>query len=288
MTYLLLTRWRSQWDVIVILFANTAQENEETLIFAKRCAEWFKQISGVEVVWLEAVIHPEKGEGTTHKVVSFETASRKGEPFEAMIAKYGLPGPGRLHCTRELKANAMASYLRSIGWEKGSFDNAIGYRADEADRRDDKHVEKRIIYPLLDWLPLTKPHVNEFWMKRPFRLELTGYQGNCRWCWKKSIRKHMTLMSEDPSIYDFPERMDELYGTVGHEFDEGKNEYPVRLMFRGNLSTKDLRAAYEANKETLEKAEDDSIVLPNGELFPLDLEDGSCKESCDVSLAEAA
>ena len=282
MAQFLLSRHRSKWDEIVCGIANTAQENEETLVFADQCDRAF----GMNLVWLEADVQHGVRLSTKHRVVTFQTASRKGEPFEEVIKKYGLPGPGRLHCTRELKLNPMKSYLSSIGWNDGSYDTAIGIRADESGRRDPAHVAKRIIYPLLDWLPHTKPHVNKFWMAMPFRLNLTGYQGNCKWCWKKSLRKHMTLLSEDPGKYDFPDRMDSLYGTVGAEFDEGKNVYPYRTMFRGSLTTRQLRDAYEANKDTLEKAEDDAIVLPhNGELFSLDVEEGGCVESCETTEA---
>lgn len=285
MTRFLLTRWRDRWDEVVVGFANTGEENEETLEFVNECDKAF----GFNVVWLEAVTHPGERASCTHRVVDFTTASRHGEPFEAVIRKYGLPGPGgRMHCNRELKLNAMLSYLDSIGWTPGSYDRAIGIRADEKERCSSTAKDSRIVYPLVHWLPVTKPHVNEFWMKQPFRLRLTGYQGNCKWCWKKSLRKHMTLLSENPEKYDFPERMDAMYGKVGHEFDEGKAVYEQRVMFRGNLSTKDLRATYEANKDSLEKAEDDSIVLPNGDLFPLDLEEGGCVEACDLDFEQAA
>ena len=283
MTRLLLTRWRDRWDEIVVGFANTGEENEETLAFVEECDKVF----GFNVVWLEAVTHPGR-ESCTHRVVDFKTASRKGEPFEDVIAKYGLPGPGRLHCTRELKLNAMLSYLDSIGWAAGTYDRAIGIRADEIERCSPTATKARIVYPLAHWLPVTKPHVNEFWMKQAFRLRLTGYQGNCKWCGKQSLRKHMTLLSENPEKYDFPERMDAKYGTVGFEFDEGKAVYSRRVMFRGNLSTNGLRTAYELNKDSLEKAEDDSIELPDGGWFPLDLEEGGCTEACEVNFEEAA
>lgn len=282
MTRLCLTRWRDRWDEVIVAFANTGEECEETLEFVRQCDDYLD----FGTVWIEANVFHAERKGTGHRIVTFGTASRKGEPFEEVIKKYGLPGPGRLHCTRELKLNPLFSYLESVGWEHGSYDCAIGIRADEAERR-----QRGMFYPLIDLEPMGKPHVNEFWMKQPFRLRLTGYQGNCKWCWKKSMRKHMTILSEDATKYDFPERMEALYGTVGHEFDENKAVYSQRVLFRGNLSTKDLRAAYELNKDSLERAEDDSIILPSGELFPLDLEDANCMESCEVNfneLAEAA
>jgi len=277
-------RWWNRYDEIVTIFANTAQEREETLAFIHECDVRLQ----FHTVWVEAVVHHGLKKSCTHKVVDYQTASRNGEPFEQVIKKYGLPGPGRLHCTRELKTNAMLSYVHDeLGWAPGTFDTAIGIRADEAKRRDDKHVAKKIVYPLLDWTPLSKADVNAFWVRQPFRLNLTGYQGNCKWCWKKSLRKHMTLLSENPQHYDFPERMDALYGQIGYEFDEGKAKYEKRTMFRGNMSTADLRKTYELNKHSLEAAKDDSVVLPTGQLIKIDTEDADCVESCEPHFGEA-
>lgn len=276
MTRLLKTRWRSAYDEIVVVFSNTGAESKQTLEFVDRCDKAF----GFETVWIEAVVN-EKGKGTSHKVVTFETASREGEPFEAVIQKYGIPNSEWLHCTRELKTNPMLSYIASLGWEKGTYDTAIGIRKDEEKRRAARHVENHIVYPLMDLLPTTKPEVNRYWMNQPFRLELAGYQGNCRWCWKKSLRKHMTLISEDPSIFDFPARMEEQYGHIGAEFEKDiKPKYEKRVFFRGNRSTKDLMALYQTSKHVL--AEDDAMVLPEKGLFD---EDEGCVESCEVEIS---
>ena len=282
MTRLLLTRWRGRWDEVAVVFANTGQENEETLEFVDQCDRAF----GFGTVWVESVVHPEHGVGTTHRIVTFESASRKGEPFEAYIQKFGIPNQKMPDCTRELKKRPLESYLRSIGWATGTYDTALGMRADEPWRRSLNQVNGRVIYPLMDLQPTTKPHVNLFWTKQTFRLQLTGYQGNCKWCWKKSMRKHMTLMAENPTQFDFPERMEAQYGSVGAEFKKEFRPGYARVFFRGNLSTKDLRTAYALNKDSLERAEDDSIVLPSGDLFPLDLEPGGCVESCEIDFED--
>lgn len=283
MTYLLLTQWRDRWDEIIVVFANTGRENEATLRFVDQFARHF----GIVVVWVEAVFHPEKGQGTTHRVVDFATASRNGEPFEAMIKKYGIPNQKYPHCTRELKLRPMYSYVKSLGWESKTFDVAVGIRADEPDRREAHHIAKRIIYPLLDWQPTTKPEVNQFWHAQPFRLELCGYQGNCIGCWKKSNRKLLTIMDDSPGAFDFFERMEKQYGLVGSEFAKGVAPGYRRTFYRGNRSVDDLRWAYMIGD--FERAEDDAIVLPNGERIDLDFEQGAldgCSESCEVKFGE--
>ena len=119
------------------IYANTGQEHEETLLFLDRIDRKFS----LNIVWLEAVINPISGKGTTHKIIRFETASRKGEPFEDMIKVYGIPNPSYPHCNRELKIRAMNSYVKSIGWQH-EF-RAIGIRADEDNRACDNAGKER-------------------------------------------------------------------------------------------------------------------------------------------------
>lgn len=268
--------WRGKWDKVVTVFANTGEENEETLEFVHQCDRHF----GFNTVWVEAVVHPGR-KSSTHRVVDISTASRKGEPYEAVIQKYGIPNSEWLHCTRELKTNPMKSYIKSLGWKKGEYQTAIGIRADEAKRRSKTAKRRGIIYPMMDMQPTTKPEVNEFWLSQPFRLNLMGYEGNCKWCWKKSARKLFTIMSDNPERFDFPERMEEQYGTVGAEFGKPETKYTHRVFFRGELSTKALREAFAANKDALERAEDDAILLPNGKRLALDDEPGGCGEICE-------
>ena len=264
-----LKHWADKYDEVVCLFANTGQENEETLYFVAKCDQAF----GLNVVWVEGEVHHGKRKGNTHRVVDFATASRNGEPFEQTIQKYGIPNQAYPHCTRELKMNPMLSYLRSIGWKTGTYDTVVGIRADEIDRASPDRKKKRLLYPLISDVPMTKPDINEWWAKQPFRLQLKGYEGNCKWCWKKSFRKHFTLLSEHPDWYDFPERMEKQYPTNGHNVDGNP-----RTFFRGNRSVADLRKMAET--ETWEPASDDSRT---GQLtLKLDEPGGGCSESCEV------
>ena len=81
MTKYLLENKRDEYDEIIVTFANTGQEREETLEFVDRCDKEF----GFNTVWLEALVNQELGKGTRHTIVNFETASRSGEPFEEYI-----------------------------------------------------------------------------------------------------------------------------------------------------------------------------------------------------------
>lgn len=266
MTYLLLTEWRDRYDDIVVVFANTGEENEQTLEFVDRCDNHF----GLSTVWVEAT--PDGG----YRTVSFATASRRGEPYEHVIARYGIPNASFPHCTRELKTRPITKYLRSIGWDAGSYTTAIGIRADEARRMDKAAAAKQFVYPLAQWRPTTKPQVNAWWLAQPFRLELTGYQGNCKWCWKKTTRKLLTIMDETPEAFDFPERMERLYPRVGPEFRKAvPPAYPVRTFFRKHMTVADLRALHATGDWA--RAEDDAALYDSGD---------GCVESCEVDFGE--
>lgn len=274
MLWWILKNWANKYEIKVV-FANTGQENEETLLFVEKCSKYFD----VEVVWVEAVVNPENRKGTTHKVVNFETASRNGEPFEAVIAKYGIPNPATPHCNREMKLNAINSYMKSIGWKK--YYSAIGIRVDEFDRMNAKRKEKRLLYPLISEKPMSKAKINQWWNLQPFRLELKGYQGNCKTCWKKSDAKLYTLINENRSQFDFFEQMENKYSSFVPEsriklMKERGEEIPTRTnFFRKNRSVADLVKEAENFKRIIT---DDSQTFDN----QIDLFDLLEEESCDI------
>jgi hypothetical protein len=280
MTWWILQNWRERYDDILVVFANTGQENEATLAFVRRCDEHL----GFNTFWIEAEQYHGIRKSAGFRLVTFETASRNGTPFEDAIRKYGIPNQKFKDCTRNLKQKPIEAYARAVGWANGSYDLAIGIRADEADRMSAAAQQRRIIYPLLKEHPMTKPKINSWWTAQPFRLELKGYQGNCKWCWKKSLRKHLTIIAEHPEHYDFPRQMEAQYGKVGPEFlkDPATRERPIgpdyhRTFFRGNMSVADLFAEYERKKDTFVPAHDEAAV------FDPDFDVGAgCEESCEV------
>ena len=237
----------------IFAFANTGKEREETLVFADRCDREF----GLGLVWVEGVTHHGQRKSSGHKVVSFETASRNGEPFEEVIKKYGIPNKPFPHCTRELKRRTLESYLRSVGWEDGTYITAIGIRADEAKRcKRESHIE----YPLVHWFPMTKPEINDWWEEQPFNLELQEHQGNCDCCWKKSTKKLVRIAQESPGRFDWWADMEQRYAMAG------PSGMP-QTFFRGHMSAGGL----------LEMA-NHSVALP---LADPD-EDAGCSESCEA------
>ncbi len=237
------------------VFANTGWEHTDTLRFVNEVDTRY----GLDLAWVEAVPRRHTGKSSGHRVVTYETASRQGEPFEAVVAAYGLPNQTFGHCTRELKLNPINDYFASIGW--AGTTTAIGIRADELRRVSKRAEAAKIIYPLVDMIPTDKQDVLAFFEGFDWDLRIPEHQGNCVGCFKKSDRKLMTLYRENPDNFAFPVRLDWLYRNVG------PNNIPgPRRMYRGHRSAPDLVAEFAA-------ASDDYRPLVG---------DGGCSESCEI------
>lgn len=170
----------------IVVFNNTGKEREETLQFVENCSKHW----GILITWLEYA-----NDDIGYKIVTFETASRAGEPFAAAIDKKGgfLPNRVMRYCTEFLKIKPTHRYIKNIGW--GDAQKAVGIRYDEP---------KRWANNKDNYLPLykdkvTKKDVRLFWATQPFDLGLKDYEGNCDLCFQKGKRKLLTLMLENPA-----------------------------------------------------------------------------------------
>tara|TARA_R110000796_G_scaffold83916_1_gene183184 strand:- start:376 stop:1269 length:894 start_codon:yes stop_codon:yes gene_type:complete len=275
MTKLCVDKFSETHD-IAITFANTGCEHDNTLKFVDQCDKHF----GWNVVWVEAVVDPVKGNGIRHKVVTFETASRDGEPFERYVAKYGLPGPTHPQCTSRLKEEVMYDHRRSMGWKKGSYWTAIGIRFDEMDRMSESRIEKQFVYPLVDagW---TKEDVKTECAKWPFDLDLKGeHYGNCTWCFKKSLRKLLTLAVDNEAIFDFPKMLEGKYQLVRDSDYDRDGEHKI---FRKHMSTVDIiEMARTKNFEPYVETNQLDFGFSQAS-YDVFLDTGSaCGESCEI------
>jgi 3'-phosphoadenosine 5'-phosphosulfate sulfotransferase (PAPS reductase)/FAD synthetase len=96
----------------VACFQNTGREMPQTLDFVQEIgSRW-----GVPIVWLEYRAG-DFGLAPTFAQVDHASASRNGEPFEALIRKRKfLPNQQARFCTVELKIRTVKRYLMSLGW----------------------------------------------------------------------------------------------------------------------------------------------------------------------------
>jgi hypothetical protein len=192
----------------IFVFMNTGKEREETLQFADKCDKEF----GLNLVYLEALVNNEKGKGTTYKIVDFETASRNGEPFEAMLKKYPLPNNMASNCTRELKQRPIDAYLR-YNYKDFDIIKVVGIRADEAHRKSVNAEIEKVIYPLCDEVKIDSRFIRNWWEKQSFDLGLKDYQGNCDLCFKKSLKKRLTIIKENTESAKWWLEMEQKYSS---------------------------------------------------------------------------
>lgn len=251
----------SKYKNAIFIFANTGKEKEETLIFADKCDKEFN----LNLVWLETKINPEKGKGTSYKIVNFETASRNGEPFEEMLKKYPLPNNKASNCTRELKQNPINSYLRD-NYKDFKIIRIVGIRADEAHRKSINAEKENIIYPLCDETPVNSKFIRNWWERQSFDLGLKDYEGNCDLCFKKSLKKRLTIINENPKIAEWWLEMEQKYSS---------EEIP-RFDLRTNVSVAEL---IEKSKNFKNKVYDKhELSKQQSELFEYET-DCYCKSS---------
>lgn len=250
---------------IKIVFANTGVEDNRTLEFVNNCDKIF----GFNTTWVEAVVDHRPNKGTKHKVVTFETASRNGEPFKEVVKKYGLPNPTRRHCTREMKLQAITSYLRSEGWKKGDYITAIGIRTDETRRVSDKAEAQYIVYPLVDWFPSDKQDVNDWWKEQEFDLTIPNDAfGNCLFCYQKSFKKLIHVYKQQPQVFNIALDLDKNYADGSLKRGSEK----VIFMFRGNRSTEQL----------IEMANSSEDLYGTQLNIQDEDKDSGCSESCEM------
>ena len=193
---------------VVVTFQNTGREMPETLDFVQECgSRW-----GVEIVWLE--YRPGK---PFFERVSHNSASRNGEPFEALIRKRKyLPNQDARFCTTELKVRTAKRYLRSLGWDY--WTNCVGLRADERTRIKEegvKHGDRWTIWQPLNHAGVSKHDVAMFWRRQAFDLRLPNVNGNC-WlgncdgCFLKSEANIGAFAREQPARAQWWEDMETL------------------------------------------------------------------------------
>lgn len=248
----------------IFVFANTGQEHEKTLEFVNECDKHF----GLNLFWIEAVTHYGKRKGCTHKIVNYETASRKGGPFEAVIKKYGIPNKQFPHCNRELKLNPIFSFKRSLGF-RSDHQMAVGIRVDEIDRIGPKAKEHGCVHPLIKWNPTTKAEIRHWWAAQEFDLEVPEHLGNCVTCWKKSIRKLMTVAKNEPERFKFFNQME----VENHDKGAGDES---RVFFRERRSSLEI---IEMSKKPFNEFVDN---MPELQLGLLDATNG-CSDSCEAA-----
>tara|TARA_R100001594_G_scaffold34857_2_gene63936 strand:- start:1440 stop:2366 length:927 start_codon:yes stop_codon:yes gene_type:complete len=255
-----------------VTFANTGKEMPQTLDFINDCAvNW-----NVKVNWLELDIHDERPIYRT-KEVTYETASRNGEPFEALIGrKKMLPNPVMRLCTQELKVNVMKRFMKQKGYKEWA--NVVGLRYDEPKRvtkqRNANESGKNkwtSIVPLYDYKVMIEDVYN-FWKNNTFDLNLRNdsgktLAGNCDLCFLKGKRTLITLLKERPDLADWwisqenritNNKWNQKFIDKNKGTEQEGNETKLTAQFRKDRSYSDLIKLAELDANQISLFDDDA------------------------------
>jgi 3'-phosphoadenosine 5'-phosphosulfate sulfotransferase (PAPS reductase)/FAD synthetase len=217
-------------DDIHVVFANTGKEAPETLDFVNDVAKKWD----IYIHWLEHYFGDERPIHRT-KEVTYETASRNGEPFERLLDQRGyLPNPTTRFCTTELKIKVMRRFMRKIKGYK-TWNSVIGLRYDEprrvaSSKRANDYETWTNITPIYD-AKHTVSDVTNFWNKQNFDLNLTNANGktpagNCDLCFLKGMNTTISILKERPEMADWWIKQEQKFGNHdGARFRKDRPNY---------------------------------------------------------------
>ncbi len=232
---------------VKVTFQNTGREMPATLGFVQEVAERWS----VKVIWLEY-----RAAKPLFEVVSHNSASRNGEPFDQLIRKkQAIPNIYKKFCSPQLKTLTAKRYLVSMGWKK--WTSVVGLRADEAHREPYEDNRATTILPLRA-AGVSKHDDVRFWMRQPFDLRLPIVKGktvggNCDGCFLKSEAWQASFAR------DYPERAG---WWEGHEVERGYN-------FSDRFSRAEIRKFTERQGDILLSNENFLCQTDEGECAPI-------------------
>jgi 3'-phosphoadenosine 5'-phosphosulfate sulfotransferase (PAPS reductase)/FAD synthetase len=182
----------------LICFQNTGRESKETLDFINECDKRW----GLGIVWVE-YRHPSEVK-ERFEVVTYETASRNGEPFEALLKQRpaSIPNVQFRYCTLELKIRTVKRYLKSLGVKDYMSFNGIRYDEPKRWSKIKNNEEFDVDLPLVGW-KVTKADVMNFWKSQEFDLGINDPYGNCDGCFLKGKGKLIQILKDNPSALDW-------------------------------------------------------------------------------------
>jgi len=189
-----------QPDNLKVCFQNTGLEHAATYEFVREVGERWE----ASVDWVEYCLKDNKPD---YKLVDYDSASRNGEPFDALIhKKQYLPNPVARLCTVNLKLETLRRYIKSFPEFADGYSNIVGLRADEPRRvaklKGDNSIES-VVCPL-HIAGHTEGDVLEFWKRNDFDLALplhANMASNCVGCFLKAKPKLEILMHDMPDYF---------------------------------------------------------------------------------------
>lgn len=163
--------------------------------------------------------------------------------FDALIEnKRYVPNRVQRICTAELKILTAKRYLRELGIR--TFENYIGFRADEERRVNNYNNQYKKVYPKFPLFDkgVNKEMVNQYWLTRPYTLEIPSILGNCDLCFLKGRDNIIKIMQHFPELAQ--RWIDDEAKVKDMGYKKGKSTYfngvSYAELFRASQSQKSL------------------------------------------------
>jgi len=167
--------YNPQTDYVV--FCDTGREHEKTYKFIND----FEAFENIPIIRLG-------GKDSFTKYL----AKRDFELIPNMMAR---------SCTIELKVKVARRWARkNIGM---AYINILGFRADEPQRvANNKKIWQQVKqhFPLFE-KGITKENVNQYWLSKPYNLEIPSILGNCTLCFMKGKNNIINILRHDPKLF---------------------------------------------------------------------------------------
>ncbi len=225
------------------VFTNTGKEMPQTLDFLNEMEKrWNAPITWLEydVDWNQSVPRSTRKGKSIHKVVDYKTASRNGEPFEALITRErAIPSNQKRFCTTELKRYTTNRYFSKKGLTPSERTNIMGIRYDEPKRIHMALMEECKTYYPLYFAKITKDDVDRFWRQQPFGLAIDSLLSNCDLCFLKGRAKKMRIIRMVDGVADWWIKMEE------------NNSRGRKYQFREEYSSRELYESAKTKSPTL-------------------------------------
>jgi len=153
--------------------------------------------------------------------------------FEKLIEKRkAIPNNFKRFCTIELKVKTARRYLRSLGINK--YQNFVGFRADEPQRisRRKQHWKQvEDIFPLYE-KGITKAMINDYWLNKPYTLNIPSILGNCDLCFMKGKNVIINILRTYPELSD---KWIEDENKIGKTYFNGISYKTLKEIAQNNL-----------------------------------------------------
>jgi len=204
-------------DDDIVLFTDTGREHPLTYKFI----DDFEKYEGIKV----------------HKATYTHWKSPGLTGFDALTNwKTFLPNRQKRLCTSELKINVARRYLKSLG--VGNRENYIGFRFDEkrrVDNYENKYKNTIPKFPLYEQ-KINKEMVNQYWLTKPYILEIPSILGNCDLCFLKGKDNIIKILQLYPELAEKWIKDEELSNNYNGKKKKGNDSYIQGIKYKDLLS----------------------------------------------------